>query len=82
MAEDSESRCGFPALFCHTPSVILGPDCKGQIRGETLFKCFWVMSPHSQIQWTKQQTLILTALESGKSKVQVQADVVSGAPMS
>ena len=28
--------------------------------------------------WIKQQTLILTDLESGTSEVQVQADVVSG----
>ena len=48
VAEDSESRCGLPALFCHTPSVILEPDYKGQTRDETLFKCFWVMSLHSQ----------------------------------
>ena len=78
VAEDSESRCGFPALFCHNLSVFLGPYCKGQIRDETLFKCFWVMSLHSQTLWIKQQTLILTALEYGMSGVQVQADVVSG----
>ena len=78
MAEDSESRCGFPALFCHNLSVFLGPYCKGQIRDETLFKCFWVMSLHSQTLWIKQQTLILIVLGSGESEVQVQADEVSG----
>ena len=43
-------------------------------------ECVWVLSPQSQAGWIKKATLIIPALESGTSEVQVQADVVSGVP--